>query len=107
MRITLKEQEAFIIAINKYLSLTNADLRLYGSRVKDDLKGGDIDLLLILSNADIYQQALQVKISILVAIKDQIGDQKIDFTITTQSDMNSSPFLRIIYPESVLLYRWE
>ena len=48
---------------------------LFGSRVKDELKGGDIDLYIQPINKDAL---LKKKIIFLVALKNKIGDQKID-----------------------------
>ncbi len=51
---------------------------LFGSRVYDDIKGGDIDLYLQTSD---YVKAAEHKINYLVALKLALGDQKIDLVI--------------------------
>ena len=55
---------------------------LFGSRVDDSLKGGDIDLYIVpaldLDRVDI----LDKKIDFLVKLKSLIGDQKIDVIIS-------------------------
>ena len=47
MRLSQQEINQLIAAIECELTIKNASLFLYGSRVKDNLKGGDIDLLLM------------------------------------------------------------
>ena len=49
---------------------------LFGSRVDDDKKGGDIDLFI--KNDDKELLSLETKIQFLVELKMQIGEQKID-----------------------------
>ena len=52
---------------------------LFGSRVDDSLKGGDIDLFIQVENR---KDLLKKKIQFLVKIKEKIGDQKIDVLIS-------------------------
>jgi len=51
---------------------------LFGSRVDDDKKGGDIDLYL---QPDNVQNLKEKKINFLIALKARIGEQKIDVII--------------------------
>lgn len=52
---------------------------LFGSRVDDNLKGGDIDLYIQASDKI---DALKKKINFLVELKLALGDQKIDVIIS-------------------------
>lgn len=52
---------------------------LFGSRVYDDVKGGDIDLYIQPSNNN---NLWEKKIDFLVRLKSTIGDQKIDVVIS-------------------------
>ena len=52
---------------------------LFGSRVYDDVKGGDIDLYIQPSNKN---NLWEKKIAFLVKLKLTIGDQKIDVVIS-------------------------
>jgi len=106
MRLTDIEVSALIAAIDEHVKLNDAQLRLYGSRAKDHLKGGDIDLLLVLPNLIDYKNVLSKKIEILVGMKEKIGDQKIDFTLANRQEMNSDPFVNLIYGGSLLLHQW-
>jgi len=56
---------------------------LFGSRVDDNLKGGDIDLYLHPKNRD---NIFRKKIKFLAKVKRELGDQKID--IVFQEDEN-------------------
>jgi len=70
-------------------------IHLFGSRVDDDKKGGDIDLLIFskkLTQGDITK--------IRSELWDRLGEQKIDIIIEKDT---SHPFTRIALKESVLL----
>jgi len=54
-----------------------AKIRLFGSRIKDENKGGDIDLL-ILSN----KLRLRDKLLIRSQLKEKLGNRKIDIILT-------------------------
>lgn len=71
-------------------------LTTHGSRTRDDLKGGDIDLL-ILSDKIGFPE----KISIGLAIKQSIGDQKIDITVAGKS--SHDPFVVSILNDAISL----
>ena len=72
----------------------NAKVKLFGSRVDDAKKGGDIDLLIISDKITFSD-----KLSILIKLKEQIGDQKIDILIY---DSNKT-FHKIVYKEAISL----
>lgn len=102
MRLTQTEQQTFITVLAKYVK-PSAQLRLFGSRIDDTAKGGDVDLLLILPDPQNQHHLLFYKGDILAEIKTVIGEQKIDLIITTQQGIDNSAFLQSIYPSSVLL----
>jgi predicted nucleotidyltransferase len=56
---------------------------LFGSRVDDTKRGGDIDLYIIPSSRDALTSK---KIEFLVALKQKIGEQKIDVVIDRGGD---------------------
>lgn len=68
-----------IQAIREVIRLHDSDacIRLFGSRVNDQLRGGDIDLL-ILSGKLTYRDKLKIRYQ----LKDRLGNQKIDLIIT-------------------------
>ena len=55
------------------------DIYLFGSRVDDTQKGGDIDLYIDAQN---IQNRLEKKLKFLALLKQRIGDQKIDLIIS-------------------------
>lgn len=60
--------------------LSHDQLWLFGSRVDDTQKGGDIDLYIETQHSDLEIIAVK-KIQFLVALKKEMGDQKIDVII--------------------------
>ncbi len=74
MRLSEKEIQAIKMCTKEQFSHT-AKVYLFGSRVDDTKKGGDIDLLIDCEkNLSTFQNMLQFKVS----LKNTIGDQKID-----------------------------
>jgi len=87
MRLTPKEIKAikdsfFTIFSNK------GSIYLFGSRVDDTKRGGDIDLYINLEERLSYSATFNKKIDFLVELKDKIGEQKIDVLIS--KDKNRS-----------------
>lgn len=73
------------------------DLYLFGSRVDDSRKGGDIDLYVV---ADQQSQLGEKRIDFLTQIKQKIGDQRIDLVIDRGT---KRPIDKIAMSEGVLL----
>lgn len=92
MRLNDKEINVIKAAIREFDS--KAEIKLFGSRVDDDKKGGDIDLLII-SNKITFSE----KLSILIKLKEKIGEQKIDIIIYDPNKI----FHNIAYKEGVNL----
>lgn len=105
MRLTDHEKTAIIEAISPYATAGTA-LWLLGSRTDDTARGGDIDLLLVQPNESAYENTAEQKVERLIAMKQRIGEQKIDFIITTPKRIASEPFLTIISEKAILLNRW-
>ena len=53
----------------------DGDIYLFGSRVDDNKKGGDIDLYLIVRN---HVNLFEKKVKFLSRVKRELGEQKID-----------------------------
>lgn len=78
--------------IKKYFAeFFDGEVYLFGSRVDDSAKGGDIDLYLVLDNHD---DIMTKKRKFLARIKRELGDQKID--IVFNQDKN-----RLIEQEAI------
>lgn len=76
MRLSTTE----ILSIIKHFNhlFTTGNIYLFGSRVDDAQKGGDIDLFIETSDND----ALNKKIQLIQSIKNDIGEQKIDIVLS-------------------------
>ena len=101
MRLSTEEITGIIQALNPHITEPST-LYLYGSRVDDQRRGGDIDLLILTSKNE--REVLMKKKHILLCdIKEKIGEQRIDLTIANQEDADKEPFLKIILEEAVVL----
>lgn len=107
MRLHPKEVEGIIDALSPFIGANHAELRLYGSRVRDDTKGGDIDLLLLTDSAHLRDQLLAQKHYLLASIKNRVGDQKIDLLIADLTRSNDCSFLNMVLPGSICLKTWK
>ncbi|MCF6282028.1 MAG: nucleotidyltransferase domain-containing protein [Candidatus Polarisedimenticolaceae bacterium] len=82
MRLTYTEAKAIISETKKHFG-RKAQVYLFGSRVDDTKKGGDIDLYIVPENKK--EGSSKKKIAFLSDLKQLIGDQKIDLVIATDS----------------------
>jgi len=80
MRLSIKYQQTIKKYFNEFF---DGKIYLFGSRVDDAKKGGDIDLYLVVNNQD---DLFQRKIKFLSRIKRELGEQKIDVIFNTDSD---------------------
>lgn len=76
MRLTPFEQQMIKEAFVE--TLGQGSLYLFGSRVQDHRKGGDIDLYFLPRN---LKPTLSQRIDFLVKLKSKIGEQKIDLVV--------------------------
>lgn len=93
MRLTEHERDILVDAIRA--ADPDAQIWLHGSRVHDDARGGDIDLLVL-------SQRIQLsdKLDVLVRLHRQLGDQRIDLTVARDEQR---PFVRIAKATGVQL----
>lgn len=96
MRLSEREKIAIVESICHVDP--SAEIWLFGSRVRDDLKGGDIDLLVISSLLE-----LRNKVDILVEIKMRIGEQKIDLHIVKPDLRDVDPLAKSVLPNAIRL----
>lgn len=106
MRLTSQEVKNLIKALDKFIGKNAAELRLFGSRTNDQLKGGDIDLLLLIHDPQLKYDLIMRKHYLLAEIKFLLGDQKIDLKIADNTEVQTDSFLQLIYPKSILLNAW-
>lgn len=77
----------------------NADVYIFGSRVDNNRKGGDIDLYL---KTDMpASEIIRRKISLLVELENILGEQKIDVVINNRT--KRKPIYEIAEKEGVKL----
>ena len=74
---------------------------LFGSRVDDSKKGGDIDLFIKNNNEKLLN--LEIKIQFLVDLKSKIGDQKIDVVYDNESTRSKLSFYNSIQQHKIEL----
>jgi len=79
----LLDKEVDIIKKTFKTMFDNGNIYLFGSRVDDTKNGGDIDLFLDIKDNIDKEEILERKINFLIALKDKIGDQKIDVVVST------------------------
>lgn len=105
MRIEAFEINAIKQAIFQHVSSSMCNIFLFGSRVDDNKKGGDIDILVVLKKDALItrDEAQKYKLEMLVDIKTAIGDQKIDLVIAEEKELTVDPFLREIMKSAVML----
>ena len=93
MRLKDEEKQAIIKAIHSIDP--NAKVYLFGSRVDDSGKGGDIDLL-VFSGKISYGDKLAVKKNIFSTL----DEQKIDIVVTKDG---GEPFVQMVLEQGVQL----
>jgi predicted nucleotidyltransferase len=96
MRLTDAEKAAIVSAV--CTEDPQATIYLFGSRARDDLKGGDIDLLIVSATI-----GFSAKLNILVAIKTAIGEQKIDLKIVAPAQLAIDAFAQRVLPDAIRL----
>ena len=79
---------------------------LFGSRVDDAKKGGDIDLLVcpqtqIASDAVVGQQTFMQKIKMLTLLERHLGERKVDLVVEQPQDMR--PIVEVAHKTGIKL----
>jgi uncharacterized protein len=93
MRLSKQEQQAVSQAIHQ--ADMAASIYLFGSRVDDTAKGGDIDLLVLSKKIK-----LRDKLSILSQLHRQLGQRKIDIAVFPD---DHAPFPQMAMQTGVLI----
>ncbi len=94
MRLSLEERQHILEAVHALDA--GAEVRLFGSRVRDDTKGGDIDLLIISETLD--RKLLR---NLRLRLQDRLGARKIDVVVSVPE--LSAPFACLAFEEGVPL----
>ena len=93
MRLSIKERSFIAKAVRRFDP--EAKVYLFGSRVDDSAKGGDIDIL-ILSQSLTFKDKLKIKAFLFQTLE----EQKIDLLIAKD---DSDPFVKIALEQGVAL----
>lgn len=78
MRLTEKQQTIIRTACQQHFP--DGQCWLFGSRVDDNKRGGDIDLYIETSETDVTN-IVNAKLAFLVTLSRQLGEQKIDVVV--------------------------
>ncbi len=97
MRLT-ETQRTEIVRTTKEVFGADASVALFGSRLDDAARGGDIDLM-ITTSCD-AEAARRKKVRFLAALKRRIGDRRVDVIIRTP-DTVERPIHHIALTEGV------
>jgi predicted nucleotidyltransferase len=95
MRLSTHQQEAIVATFLDVFG--TGEIRLFGSRLDDAKRGGDIDLYV---SPDNRSQLAEERITFLARLKRKIGDQKIDLVIASE---NPLPIDVVAQQEGVVL----
>ncbi len=101
MRLT-SEQIHSIKQVASEVFGSGAHLYLFGSRVDDQRRGGDIDLYVTGTALPIEAQ-LEGKLKFLVKVKQQLGDQRIDLVLAPMPGQAIQPIHRMALKTGVPL----
>ena len=99
MRIT-PDEAAAIRRVTAEVAGTGARVKLFGSRTRDDLRGGDIDLLIEL--AEPTTDKLSVSLRAGARLQMSIGERKIDVLVTDPQTVET-PLIRAARLEGISL----
>ena len=81
MRLTEFEVKSIVQIFNAHFG--TGDIYLFGSRVDDRLKGGDIDLYIDTQDSD---DLFEKKLRFMRDLKVKIGEQKVDVVISSDKE---------------------
>ena len=99
MRLTSDQIQA-IVAATQALAGPDVSVRLFGSRLRDEVQGGDIDLLV--ECAQPVAQPVWLAAQITARLQRALGDRGIDVLLTEPGTVDE-PVHRVARAEGVLL----
>ena len=92
-------------SINKtyiYTKNNTARIWLFGSRVDDHKRGGDIDLLIETEETDV-RRIVKTELAFMVKLQMQLGEQKIDVLVDYPSRKVIPPIVEVAKQTGILL----
>lgn len=103
MRLSLQEVDKIRIALAPCVDGLACRIYLFGSRVNDSARGGDIDLLLVVDHNDDRELLRRKRLDLNVNLIKQLGERRIDLVVASSQDLVTDPFLASIWPSAVLI----
>jgi hypothetical protein len=100
MRLNRKEIADLHKILVMYNLVSECKLYLFGSRLDDSKKGGDVDLLLLCSETN-YKKIQEIKFMLKSEMEFALGEQRVDLTLATPERLHSDLFLQSIRDQFV------
>jgi predicted nucleotidyltransferase len=82
MRLTESEQQSIVLAVRDIIG-RDARVRLFGSRVDDDARGGDVDLMV--ETDRVLPDRLQRELRLGVSLERAFGGRRVDVLLVDPS----------------------
>ena len=93
MRLTLQQQSVIRTTLNETFG-EQANIWLFGSRVDDNKRGGDIDLLIETKECDVTA-IVHAELAFLTKLQMKLGEQKIDVLVDYPTRKYTPPIFTI------------
>ncbi|MCH8538857.1 MAG: nucleotidyltransferase domain-containing protein [Alkalimonas sp.] len=100
MRLSSQQQTVIKQTLAKHFG-ESSEIRLFGSRLDDNARGGDIDVY-IEPELTAVDEIIDAKLNALVELHQQLGEQKIDLVINRKSGL-VLPIYQVAKQQGVLL----
>jgi predicted nucleotidyltransferase len=101
MRLTAFEIKAIKACFEQTFE-SNDHIWLFGSRVDDSKKGGDIDLYIETTIAE-YTLAFRKKMDFMIYLQNKIGEQKIDVILNCVALQKDKPIYQVAKETGILI----
>ena len=101
MRLTDHQIESIRATVADVFGV-DAEVWLFGSRVDDQQRGGDIDLLIKTNYVDAMQIA-RAEINLLSRLQAKLGEQKIDVLVEYPTRETYPPIFRVAKQTGIML----
>lgn len=83
IRLSEKVLNKLLEAFNTLKDCRGIEIYLFGSRTKSNVKGGDIDLLVVVPNDWNISKRFRLKLQLLREIYKRLGERKVDVVIVS------------------------
>ncbi len=103
MRLSKNEIDVFVTVLSSYVDKGDGQLFLYGSRTDDALKGGDIDLLVVIRSFAKLKTVNGMRSNILSLFKKSLGERRIDLSVISEDEASADPFYKGVLLNAILL----